>query len=375
MKVILLLMLSVVMSFSQTQEFISTGYGTTFSSAKKDAIRNAVEQASGIKLKSKSLVLNGLLEEDKISSSTDGLISSYEIIDTKKDEDGDYEVKLKVLIDSDSTGMKNIEKFIEDKKSMRMFTKENFNNRSVMVLYSTRNMKQALDKDQEAAQAMIDDIQDALVEKSFDVKLKASLSDTVLSKTKGITDQDAIVYGKLANSDVVVLGTITVNIRIKEDGYSMVKAHAMLKAYDTTSGRLLANISEKASTMIETSGSAESEGYTKAAKKAANKSVNVLVKKLVERMSIGSNQFVFLTFKDTDIDTQDTILDLLEEKRMEFKVEKQYGDIMKVKINSDESASEFRRMFRKWLKQSKINLKPVMTQGSEIIYTSTRGNK
>ncbi|MBF0266927.1 MAG: LPP20 family lipoprotein [Gammaproteobacteria bacterium] len=370
MKSLFLLVLFITNSaFAEIKEVTVTGYGATFSAAKKDAVRAAVEQVMGVKMKSNTLVKEGMLEEDKVASTTDGLINSFEVVSKEADEDGDFEVKLKVKIDTESTGAKNIDAFIKDKKSMRMFTKENFNNRSVMVLYSTRGIKKALSDDSEAVQALLDDLQDQLLEKSFDVKLKNSLEGMAQDAGGSFDDKDAVKMAKLANSDAVVLATITTSDRIKDDGYTMVKANVMTKAYDTSSGRLFANVAKKSSTLISTDGGELFEGRTKAAKKAAKKVSKTLIKKIVERMSTGANKFIILTFQAIDIDTQDSILDVMDDKGFEYKIEKQAGETMKLKLTSDESASSFRRSFRKVLRKAEIKLKPISTQGSEIVYT------
>lgn len=368
MKILFLFFALTTSVYAEMKEVEVTGYGSTFTAAKKDAVRAAVEQVMGVKMKSSSLVKEGMLEEDKIASSTDGLVNSFKVINKDRDEDGDFEVQLKVKINLESTGAKNIEAFIDDKKSMRMFTKENFNNRSVMVLYSNRGIKKALDEGEEAVQSLLDDIQDKLVDKSFDVKLKDSLSG-MAQGAGNIDDKDALKFAKLANSDAVVLATITTSKRIKEDGFTMVKANVMVKAYDTSSERLFANVSQKSSTMISTSDGELFEGKTKAAKKAAKKLTKKLIKKIVERMSTGSSKFILLTFQSIDIDTQDSILDLFDDKGYEYKIEKQAGETMQVKLTSDQSASSFRRGFRKTLRKAGLKLKPIATQGSEITYT------
>ena len=112
MRVLLFTLLTIATLYAEMKEVTTVGYGATFSSAKKDAIRAAVEQVMGIKMKSKSLVKDGMLEEDKVSSATDGLVQSFEVVSKERDEDGDFEVKLKVKIDTESTGAKNIDKFI-----------------------------------------------------------------------------------------------------------------------------------------------------------------------------------------------------------------------------------------------------------------------
>ena len=55
MKVLLLIFISIVVAFAEIKEVNVTGYGETFSSAKNDALRTAVEQVMGIKIVTTSL--------------------------------------------------------------------------------------------------------------------------------------------------------------------------------------------------------------------------------------------------------------------------------------------------------------------------------
>jgi len=50
----------------------------TVDAARKDALRQAVEEVVGAKVASKTVVKNGRLDMDRILSTTDGLVKSYE---------------------------------------------------------------------------------------------------------------------------------------------------------------------------------------------------------------------------------------------------------------------------------------------------------
>ena len=59
------------------------GIGITPEEAKKDAWRNAIEQAVGVYITSKSLIENGKLVEDVITSHSKGFVENFKLLETK----------------------------------------------------------------------------------------------------------------------------------------------------------------------------------------------------------------------------------------------------------------------------------------------------
>lgn len=76
--------------FSVTDNYNVTaeGRGTDMESALKAAQKNAVEKAVGVYIKSESKVKNYISENDEVMSSSEGFINSYEVVDSRQDEDG-----------------------------------------------------------------------------------------------------------------------------------------------------------------------------------------------------------------------------------------------------------------------------------------------
>ena len=81
---LLLLALSVS---AQTLVVESEGYGRNRPEAIQDALRNAVEQGAGVKIFSESLVREFVLWKDILISTSFGLVTSYEILETSHQPD------------------------------------------------------------------------------------------------------------------------------------------------------------------------------------------------------------------------------------------------------------------------------------------------
>ncbi|MBN2857790.1 MAG: hypothetical protein JXN63_05250 [Candidatus Delongbacteria bacterium] len=77
-----------VFSVSEIYEVTAEGRGTDMDSALKAAQKNAVEKAVGVYIKSESKVKNYISENDEVMSKSEGFINSYEVIDSKQEEDG-----------------------------------------------------------------------------------------------------------------------------------------------------------------------------------------------------------------------------------------------------------------------------------------------
>jgi len=348
---------------------VATGVGRTVDSARKDALRQAVEQVVGAKIASKTVVRNGRLDMDHILSTTNGLVKSYKELDRFKDNDGSYKITLKVDISND-TSKQSIDNYIKDRKSMRAFNSSNFKDRSVLVLYSARG-RNVLKKSSFAVEALLNSIQDELRDKSFDVILQDDLPGMSKIKTEeSIMDEEtAINYARMAKADAVVLATINTGIQKTQDGYDLVYANLLLKAYDTTSKRLIANVSKRGKTITQGGSFGIEDGEARAAEKVSKYAVKSLIRKIVQRLSTGARDFIIVEFINTDMKTQDKVLDILENEGYEFKIEKQYNNVMKIKINTDKTATSLRRIFTKIFEKNNMKLETKRVEGSYIEFS------
>ncbi|MDD4204845.1 MAG: hypothetical protein PHH55_02090 [Candidatus Delongbacteria bacterium] len=90
--------LSNVFPAAESYNVTAEGRGTDMESALKAAQKNAVEKAIGVYIKSESKMKNYMSENDEVISSSQGFISSYDIIDSEKDEDGMWTVTISAVV-------------------------------------------------------------------------------------------------------------------------------------------------------------------------------------------------------------------------------------------------------------------------------------
>jgi hypothetical protein len=82
---------------NDSKSVIAVGNGTNREEARKDALRNAIEQAVGTSLSSQSKMENFALVEDAVSTRSTGYITNYDI--TKEGQKGDqYEMEIKANV-------------------------------------------------------------------------------------------------------------------------------------------------------------------------------------------------------------------------------------------------------------------------------------
>lgn len=99
--IIMLLVLSIGFVYAE-KTVVATGYGITKAQAKKDALRNAVEQGAGVKIFSSTQVKDFVALKDVMVSESFGLVTSYqEISAIHKEAEEIWEVKVRATISRD----------------------------------------------------------------------------------------------------------------------------------------------------------------------------------------------------------------------------------------------------------------------------------
>ena len=357
MRKIFLLLVSIIL-FAKTVTV--TGSASTPEQAKKEALRAAVEAVCGADLKSSTYVKNGKLLLDKIISNTSGLIEGYKEVDRYK-ENGYWNVTLRVTVNKDA--LLNIKQKINSQRAMRTFQDANFKNRSVLVLYRKAG-ENALPKDYMAVEELLNTIEDELRDKSFDVILPDNLPG--MAKKDEFSDTEMFEMGNKAKADAIVVATINAGKRKTDDGYSIIYARVSLKSYDPTSRRLFASVIKRGKVLANSTDFGIQDAAARAAGKVAKNATEILIEKIVKRLSTGAKQWIVVTFKGGDEDIQDEILDNLDELGYQYKVVYQKNGYLKVKISSNLSGSNFRRVIKKSLKKEGIKLKTLQTQGDMI---------
>lgn len=315
----------------------ASGAGSSCNTAVNDALQNAVKSVAGAKIKSSTKVSMGELESDKIFSSTDGLVRGYKQI-SKDTEPGYCEVTLKVNV-LEGKVEDSIDSFIKNKSSMRMFQKTSFKDRSVVVLYSTRDMEGAFKKNSRAVVSLMDDIQDQLREMEFDIILEDGLEGM---PNRTIKDKDAIGAAERVGADAVVLATLLTSGIEKTGNEAIIYSNALVKAYEPSTRRLFANVNKRARNMSRAGSKfALEDGKARSAIKTAKAAVPSLVKKIVKNLSTGSKKVIRVKIKKIPSRVQRKMRKAFRNNELDFKIVKRQGEYVGIEFNTDQTLTDF----------------------------------
>jgi hypothetical protein len=161
--VLALLMLN-INAKAQNDKIVSlivSGQATTIENARQNALRNAIEQAFGTFISSKTEVLNDELVKDQIISVSNGNIQGYEIVSQLQIPNGDYVISLKA-----SVSITKLTSFVESKGFIVEFNGNLFaSNVLIQELY---------EKNEEIVIKNLISTLKSISTKSFDYSLNAS---------------------------------------------------------------------------------------------------------------------------------------------------------------------------------------------------------
>ncbi len=372
MKKILLVLLLTLASSLSAQYVKASGAGSSCTTAVNDALQNAVKSVAGSKIKSKSQVTNGMLDYDKVFASTDGLVKGYKEI-AKQTEPGYCEVTLKVNV-LEGKVEDSIDQFISSKSSMRMFQKTSFKDKSVMVLYSKRRMDGAFDKHTRAVQSLMDDIEDQLRGMEFDVVLADSLEGMEVKAVEDMSDMDAIAAAQMIGADAIVLATLLHSGTESTGGNVIIYSNALIKAYDPSTKRVLANVNERSRVMARSNSKfAIQDGTAKGAIKVGKAATPKLVKKIVQNMSTGSKKVIKIVIKKIPSKVQRKLRKALKNNEIKFKVAKRQKTLVILEVDTTDTLTDFEDIFLDMWEEEKIKGYPetISSAGSKIEFEWT----
>lgn len=96
--ILLILSFNLIAQEEKTVTLTVSGQGQTQDEAKQNALRNAIEQAFGAFISSKTEILNDELVKDEIVSVSNGNIQKFEVVSEVKIPDGGYATTLKATV-------------------------------------------------------------------------------------------------------------------------------------------------------------------------------------------------------------------------------------------------------------------------------------
>jgi hypothetical protein len=351
-------------------EVTVVGIGPARQTAVNDGLRQAVEQALGTFLDSKTSLSDGKVDFDKIITASSGYVKNYDVLAEGKDPIEEiFKVKMRVVVD-DIKLKTALEEFLDDPRFQKVFQETRFDNKRIVVLYGRRT-KQDLGPDEKAVQLIMDLVEDRLVGYGFRVFLPEQLK-----RIKGninemmIDEQTAIDLARQEDSDGVVLLNIDAGKRKTQDGFYVVHSSIMLKAYDVTTGELFANIHDRDKTISRGGSYGISDGVARVAEKIGAKAADGVVKKIVSRFSGQRSKFIVLVIQDAALSMQDQVEDLvIDDLGLKYRINRQSGSYLEMEIFSETDPTSFRRTLRRAFRKKGIKLNPKEIKGARIVYS------
>jgi len=334
------------------------GEGQTRQEAINNGIRAAVEKALGTLVKSDTQVSQGKLVWDRIASASAGYVKKYDVVAEGKDPVGDgYKVKLAVTLD-DSKLKSAVDEFLEDPKAQRTFQETRFDDRKIVVVYQPRTGFD-LPADSKGVQTVMDLIQDKLAGYGFRVFLPDQIVRIKGRTTEMVGDEEtAINLARQEAAEAAVTVSFDAAKNPTSDGYNLILCTLTLKAFDTSTGELFANVQDRDKTITRGGEYGIEDGVARAAIKVGPKTVEKLTTKIVERFSTKRAKFVTLIFRNTSVANQDKMEGILEGIGWRYRVSRQTRNYMELEVFSEADPTSVRRVVRKEIKKVGLSIKP-----------------
>jgi hypothetical protein len=241
--------------------------------ARRQALRQAVEQVAGVMLHSETEVRNFAVHKDAILQRTDGYVASYDTLNSRRSQAGLYQVKLAVRVSREP--LKN------DLMAMEILL-ENLERPRLMVLVEEDGSAAGL-RNMRLAQTEINAL---LVDKGFDLvdqeTLQAARRRGQARKALAGDLDAAKALGAQAGAQYVILGkaqAADAGEAVPGTGMRSMHANLQLKIVNTQNGELLGAVAEKG-VAAHVSGST---GASLALRKAAAKAVDGYVSETIMR--------------------------------------------------------------------------------------------
>ncbi len=347
-------------------ETTSIGEGRTRQEAINNGIRVAVEQALGTMVQSDTQVTNGKLIWDRIASASAGYVKNYNILAEGKDPVTDvYKVKMAVTVD-DYKLKGAVDDFLNDPKQQQIFQQTKFDERKVIVVYLPQTGFD-LPYDSKGVQTIMGLVQDKLAAHGFRVFLPEQIQRIKGKSAEMVVDEEtAIEIGRQETGDCVVIVSLDGARRPTNDGFFLLMCTLNLRAFDTTTGALFANVQDRDKTISRGGDYAIQDGISRAAIKIGPRAVERLVKKIVKRFS--GPKYVTLIFKNISKKNQNRMEDILEELGWRTRVARQTGSYIEFEVIGEADPTSVRKIVRREIQKAGLPLKSGEKVGNRITF-------
>ncbi len=353
-------------TLSWAVETTSIGEGRTRQEAINNGIRVAVEQALGTMVKSDTQVTDGKLIWDRIASASAGYVKNYDVIAEGKDPVTDvYKVKLNVTVD-DYKLKGAVDDFLNDPRQQQIFQQTKFDERKVIVVYRPQTGFD-LPYDSKGVQTIMGLVQDKLAAHGFRVFLPDQIQRIKGKSAEMVVDEEtAIEIGRQETGDCVVVVSLDGAKRPTNDGFNLLMVTLTLKAFDTTTGALFANVQDRDKTVSRGGDYAIQDGISRAAVKVGPRAVERLVKKIVKRFS--GPKYVALIFRNISKKNQNKMEDILEELGWRIRVARQTGNYIEFEVIGEADPTSVRKIVRREIQKAGLPLRSGEKVGYRIIF-------
>jgi len=347
-------------------ETTSIGEGRTRQEAINNGIRVAVEQALGTMVKSDTQVTNGKLIWDRIASASAGYVKNYNVLAEGKDPVTDvYKVKLAVTVD-DYKLKGAVDDFLNDPRQQQIFQQTKFDERKVVVVYQPQTGFD-LPYNSKGVQTIMGLVQDKLAAHSFRVFLPEQIKRIKGKSAEMVVDEEtAIEIGRQETGDCVVIVSLDGAKRPTSDGFFLLMCTLNLRAFDTTTGALFANVQDRDKTISRGGDYAIQDGISRTAIKIGPRAVERLVKKIVKRFS--GPKYVTLIFRNISMKNQNKMEDILEELGWRTRVARQTGKYIEFEIIGEADPTSVRKIVRREIQKAGLPLKSGEKVGYRITF-------
>lgn len=330
-------------------------------SAKKDALKQAIEQVVGVFIDNRIRVEKGLLIEDRIYSKSQGYIKKYEVLE-EETNNNDYCLNIKALVSQES---------IKDDLEAICLLQEQMNYPRLMILIGPEG-KGA----DEAAGSARTELERIFSEKCFNL-IDPAASERLNQDSASLRDlaQNATSAARIGlenHADVVVLGTISLLQTGKTNtGILTSRTSLKIRVIDPTTAKLFFSKEDQETGQ----GFSDKEAMTATGKKVALKVSDYLIDHILEwwRDTSQTGNLLRVTLTNVEdyndaVTFEDVIKDLTGVTNLS---EKSYGDgVLECDVRYVGNKSDFQKAVCDQMKKKTgfENINVQKSAGNNIVF-------